>query len=95
MFGELNLNLNTFINLAVMIFFGMAMGRLVKKVKLPNVTGYLLAGLILGPSVLGILSEGFIDEIEIISDTALGFIAFSIGNEFKISYFKQIGRAHV
>lgn len=91
MFGELNLNLNTFINLAVMIFFGMAMGRLVKKIKLPNVTGYLLAGLILGPSVLGILSEGFIDEIEIISDTALGFIAFSIGNEFKISYFKRVG----
>ena len=86
-----NLNLNTFINLALMIFFGMLLGRLVKKIKLPNVTGYLLAGLLLGPSVLGILNENFLTEATIISDAALGFIAFSIGNEFKVSYFKRVG----
>lgn len=83
--------LNTFADLALMIFAGMAMGRLVKKIKLPNVTGYLLAGLLLGPSVLGILSEGFLSAATVISDAALGFIAFSIGNEFKISYFKRVG----
>lgn len=86
-----NLSLNTFADLALMIFAGMAMGRLVKKIKLPNVTGYLLAGLLLGPSVLGILSESFLDAAALISDAALGFIAFSIGNEFKISYFKRVG----
>ncbi len=86
-----SIELNTFLLLAVMIFFGMAMGRLVKKIKLPNVTGYLVAGLILGPSVLGLLSDGFLDDIGIISDAALGFIAFSIGNEFKINYFKRVG----
>ena len=85
------LSLNTFLNLALMIFAGMAMGRLVKKIKLPNVTGYLLAGLLLGPSVLGVLSEGFLSDASLISDAALGFIAFSIGNEFKISYFKRVG----
>ncbi len=84
-------SLNTFINLALMIFAGMALGRLVKKIKLPNVTGYLLAGLLLGPAVLGILSEDFLEASSIISDAALGFIAFSIGNEFKISYFKKVG----
>ena len=86
-----NLQLNTFLDLAAMIFCGMALGRLVKKIKLPNVTGYLLAGVLLGPCVLGILSENFVSNIEIISDMALGFIAFSIGNEFKISYFKRVG----
>ncbi|MBS7359223.1 MAG: cation:proton antiporter [Oscillospiraceae bacterium] len=85
------MELNTFIDLALMIFSGMALGRLVKKIKLPNVTGYLLAGLILGPSVLGVLSENFLDSATIISDAALGFIAFSIGNEFKISFFKKVG----
>ena len=85
------IQLNTFTDLALMIFGGMAMGRLVKQIKLPNVTGYLLAGLLLGPSVLGILSENFLDAASVISDAALGFIAFSIGNEFKISYFKRVG----
>ncbi len=85
------IKLNTFTSLALMIFFGMAMGRLAKKVKLPNVTGYLVAGLILGPSITGILSSGFLDAITVISDCALGFIAFSIGNEFKISFFKRVG----
>ena len=85
------LNLNTFADLALMIFAGMAMGRLVKKIKLPNVTGYLLAGLLLGPSVLGILSADFLTAATVISDAALGFIAFSIGNEFKIAYFKRVG----
>lgn len=83
--------LNTFVDLALMIFCGMAMGRLVKKIKLPNVTGYLLAGLILGPSVLGVLSANFLDAVNVISETALGFIAFSIGNEFKMTYFKRVG----
>ncbi len=85
------LKLNTFTDLALMIFAGMAVGRLVKRIKLPNVTGYLVAGLILGPSVLGLLSESFLDSAAIISDCALGFIAFSIGNEFKLSYFKKVG----
>lgn len=74
-----------------MIFSGMAFGRLVKLIKLPNVTGYLLAGLIFGPSVLGIIPKDTIDSISVISEVALGFIAFSIGNEFKMSYFKKVG----
>ena len=86
-----SISLNTFLNLGIMIFMGLIIGRLMKFIKLPNVTGYLLAGLLLGPSALGLLSENFITEISIISDCALGFIAFSIGNEFKISYFKRVG----
>ena len=89
------IHLNTFTDLALMIFCAMAAGRLVKQIHLPNVTGYLIAGFVIGPSVLGLLSDNFLDSISIISDCALGFIAFSIGSEFKISYFKRVGVAPI
>ena len=87
--------LNTLTDLAIMIFAGMFCGRMVKHIRLPNVTGYLIAGLLIGPSVFGLLSGDFLDAISIISKVALGFIAFSIGNEFKMSYFKEVGVAPV
>lgn len=87
--------LNTLTDLAIMIFAGMFCGRMAKHLRLPNVTGYLVAGLLIGPSVFGLLSTDFLDTINIISTVALGFIAFSIGNEFKISYFKRVGVAPI
>lgn len=77
--------------LSLLIFAGMIMGKTAKKVKLPNVTGYLIAGLILGPSVLKLIPADAVDKLSFISEIALGFIAFSIGGEFKISYFKRVG----
>lgn len=91
------MSLNTLTYLAIMIFSGMAMGRLVKQIHLPNVTGYLLAGLLIGPVsqlLLGeyaILPADVVTQMSVISDVALGFIAFSIGGEFKISFFKRVG----
>ncbi|HCI73085.1 MAG TPA: cation/H(+) antiporter [Lachnospiraceae bacterium] len=96
----MSLSLNVLSQLGMMILAGMFMGRMMKHIKLPNVTGYLLAGLLLGPYFLpalgcpfSVLSESFISGIGIISEVALGFIAFSIGNEFRISYFKKVGAA--
>lgn len=89
------MTLNTLIDLAIMIFAGMFCGRMAKHVHLPNVTGYLVAGLLIGPSVFEILSQDFLNATSIISDVALGFIAFSIGNEFKMSYFKRVGAAPI
>ena len=86
---------NTLLALCLMIFCGMVFGRLVKRIKLPNVTGYLLAGLMLGPSITGIISQESLEGFNLISNVALGFIAFSIGNEFKLSYFRRMGRAPV
>ena len=83
--------MNTLLYLALMIFTGMLFGRLAKLVRLPNVTGYLVGGLIIGPSVLNLIPSDAISGMTIISNVALGFIAFSIGNEFKISYFKRVG----
>ncbi|MGL6174327.1 MAG: cation:proton antiporter, partial [Cellulosilyticaceae bacterium] len=77
--------------LAVMIFAGLLFGRLAKVFKLPNVTGYLVGGLIIGPYMTKCIPIDAIENMKIISDMALGFIAFSIGSEFKLSYFKRVG----
>ena len=76
---------------AVSVLSGLIFGRLAKFAKLPNVTGYLIAGLVLGPSVLNIINETAVQNFTVVSDMALGFIAFSIGIGFKLSYFKQVG----
>ena len=96
----MSLSLNALTQLGIMILAGMFMGRMMKHIRLPNVTGYLLAGLLLGPYFLpslgcpfSILSENFISGIGIISEVALGFIAFSVGYEFRISYFRKVGAA--
>ena len=78
-------------DVAIILLAGLLFGRLGKFIKLPNVTGYLIAGLVLGPCVLGILPEDAVNSFSVVSDMALGFIAFSIGTEFKLSYFKEVG----
>ncbi|NLM28695.1 MAG: cation:proton antiporter [Clostridiaceae bacterium] len=77
--------------LALILLSGLIFGRAVKLIKLPNVTGYLLAGIILGPYCLKLLSPDLVSELELISEMALAFIAFSIGSEFKLSYLKKVG----
>ncbi len=94
------MQMHTLLILSVMIFAGMAFGRLAKLFRLPNVTGYLIAGLLLGPAIPslipgcsfgGIITSDLLPQLDIISEVALGFIAFSVGNEFKLSYFKRVG----
>lgn len=85
------MQMNTLLYLCVLLFGGLLFGKLAKLVKLPNVTGYLVAGLLIGPSVLGIIPADVLSGFDLISEIALGFIAFSIGGEFKISYFKRVG----
>lgn len=88
------------LTLSVAIFAGLMLSRLAKKMKLPAVTAYLVAGVLIGPYVLGALGIkglGFINHADvktysIISDVALGFIAFSIGNEFRLAQLKKIGK---
>ena len=77
------LNILTYLSIA--IFAGLFSGKLMKVFKLPNVTGYIIFGLIIGPYVLGIIPSDVISKMSLISEVALGFIAFSIGSEFKLS----------
>ena len=92
--------METLLCLSVALFAGLMLSRVAKLLKLPAVTAYLVAGILVGPYVLGSLGIsglGFtsmenIDAYDIIPDVALGFIAFSIGNEFRLSQLKQIGK---
>ncbi len=83
--------MSIFFYLALILFSGLVFGRIVKYIKLPNVTGYLIAGLLIGPYVLKIIPSGTVEQLNIISEMALAFIAFSIGSEFKLSYLKKAG----
>ena len=86
--------------LGVAMLGGMLMSRVAKRLQLPAVTAYLVAGLLLGPFLLGRLGiEGFgfntleqVDHLDVISNVALGFIAFSMGNEFRMSALKKTGK---
>ena len=80
---------------ALMLLAGLLLGRLGKLAKLPNVTGYLIAGLLLGPAVLNIIPQEMVDGFSVISNIALGFIAFSVGSGFSFSYFKRVGAAPI
>ena len=92
--------LNELLNISVAMFAGLMLTRLGNKFRLPDVTAYLVAGVLIGPSLLGglnILGLGFhsFEELEtlgVISDMALGFIAFSIGNEFRLSQLRETGK---
>jgi len=75
----------------IIIATGLLFGKLAKFFRLPNVTGYLFGGLIIGPSLLNFIKSDAIPGLELISVVALGFIAFSIGNELKFDYFRKVG----
>ncbi|MDO4568577.1 MAG: cation:proton antiporter [Clostridia bacterium] len=77
--------------LAVAMAAGLLLTRVVKLVRLPNVTGYLIAGLLIGPYCFGLLPEAGVGALNVVTTVALGFIAFSIGGEFKLSSMKRIG----
>ena len=88
------------LSIAVALMAGLLLSRVVKILRLPAVTGYLIAGILIGPYGLGRLGVpglGFISHeavtaFDTISQVALGFIAFAIGNEFRLSQLRQTGR---
>ena len=79
------------ISVALMLFFGFAMTRITKLLRLPNVTAYIVAGILLGPYCLGLVPQRIIDGMDFLSDVALAFIAFSTGEFFKLSVLKKNG----
>ena len=87
-----------FLTLSIALLSGLMLSRLAKKLELPAVTAYLVAGVIIGPFCLGRLGFGFNEEFNppqhysILCDLALGFIAFAIGNEFRLTQLKKIGK---
>ncbi|MBQ2245262.1 MAG: cation:proton antiporter [Oscillospiraceae bacterium] len=86
--------------IGIAMFAGLLLSRAVSRLNLPDVTSYLISGVLIGPLVLGRLgvpglgfdSFEFVEEMGLVCDAALGFIAFSIGSEFRVSALRKIGR---
>lgn len=81
----------TIISIAVMLFLGFAMTRVTKRIKLPNVTAYILTGILLGPYCLGVVPTRIIEGMDFLSDIALAFIAFSTGEFFRLPALRKNG----
>ena len=94
-----------FAYIAILLLAALLSTRLMKVLKLPNVTGYIVTGIIMGPFVFGVLFNNFtyegikessvfeyVDRISWVSTVALGFIAFSIGTSFKTRTIKAVGK---
>ena len=92
--------METLLEISIALTAGLFMSRVVKPLKLPAVTGYLVAGILIGPYCLGLLGIkglGFtsvheVADLSILNDIALGFIAFAIGDEFRLSQLKKTGK---
>lgn len=92
--------MNTLLTVSVALLAGLLMTRLFKKFKLPAVTAYLIAGVLIGPYCmgafgidgLGFSSHEAVTALGLVSEVALGFIAFSIGNEFRLDELKKTGK---
>lgn len=87
------MNIVLFIGLIMMI--GFTVGKLINYLRLPAVTGYLVAGLCFGPSVLGLISPEVISTLNPINSIALGLIAFLIGGEFSLKQLKKCGKTSI
>lgn len=81
--------------LGIIILAAVGTAKILRKLKFPNVTGYLIAGVLIGHNVLNIVPKSAVDDLSIISEVALGFIAFSIGSSFRIPDLKKQGASTI
>lgn len=89
--GTDSLTAQIIISIGLMLSLGFLMTRITKKLKLPNVTAYIVIGILMGPFVLNLIPKNIITRMDFLSDIALAFIAFSTGEFFKLSILKKNG----
>ncbi len=75
----------------MLLILGYFLGKLAARIKLPEITGYIIAGLVLGDAVLGLVHHEMSESLQIVTDVALGLIALTIGGEFSLSKLKRMG----
>lgn len=80
------------LSLALILLSGFVLTRFTKKIKLPDVTGYIIAGILIGPDMLGLVPEELIEHMDFVSDVALAFIAFGVGQYFRRETLREMGR---
>jgi len=86
-----SLNLSALTVLGIVVIAGYYMGHAARMIRLPSLIGYMILGVILGPSVLHLISEAGMEHLSFITQIALGFVAFSIGTELSMSTLKRLG----
>lgn len=79
------------LSIALMLFLGFAMTRITKRLRLPDVTAYILTGILIGPFCMNLIPQQVIEGMDFLSDIALAFIAFSTGEFFTLSTLKKNG----
>jgi Kef-type K+ transport system membrane component KefB len=79
-------------SVGMVILLGMLGGKFAHRMRVPKVTGYMLTGLLFGPSVLGLISDRTLADIHMLNEIALGMILFAIGGEIQLSHLKSMGR---
>ncbi len=87
----LNTNTTVLIGLSIILLAGFLFTRLTKKVQLPNVSGYIVAGILIGPHCLRLIPQQLVDHMNFVSDIALAFIAFGVGRFFKKETLRDAG----
>ncbi|MFC2061266.1 cation:proton antiporter [Elusimicrobiota bacterium] len=89
------MSINTLLSLGLILLLGLIASALIRKIKMPAITAYLVLGIVIGPAVLNIISEKIIISSGLISNVVLSFIAFSIGQNFSKKRFSEIGNSVV
>ena len=92
--GSLLVNVqdNVLFGVAMLVLFGLLGGKLIERIKFPKVTGYIIIGILIGPSVLSILSFDMVESFTIIRQVAIGVIGYTIGLELKFRKLKKTGK---
>ncbi len=85
--------MNTLVVLGLAVIAGLSAGRIVNKLKIPIVAGYVLIGVLLGSSILGVFNQQILDDVNLVSSLALSFIAFVIGEELEFKTLKKLGKS--
>ncbi|QRN85417.1 cation:proton antiporter [Clostridia bacterium] len=85
--------MNAFLALGTALILGALCGKIMNKIKMPAVAGYIIAGLLIGVSGFRVLDVGSLDKLSFISDFALCIIAFNIGSELEVNILKKMGRS--
>ena len=81
----------TLVSLSIILFAGFLITRVTKLLRLPNVSGFIIAGLLIGPGALGLIPQATVDGMSFVSDIALTFIAFNVGSYFKREVIRSTG----
>ena len=83
--------MNSMLVVGIVIVAGFLFGELASKAKLPKVTGYILAGVVLNPRIMGLIPESFIRHTDLVTHLSLSVIAFSVGGTLLLSKIRRMG----